>query len=223
MHFNNKPIKAVLFDLDGTLLDTATDLGHALNHLLVKRDKEPLAYPIIRPAAGRGCRGLLKLGLNVDENHPDFTALCTELHIHYYKHLADTTTFFPGMDTVLLQLEQANIPWGIVTNKPARFTLKLLASLQLLDRATCIVSGDTLKKSKPHPEPILHACELLQQNPSECLYVGDSEIDIIASRAAGSPSFVAMYGYIPAEETPHTWNANGYIQQPLELFELLSF
>ncbi len=222
MYFNNKPIKAVLFDLDGTLLDTATDLGHALNNVLIKRNVTPLSHDIIRPAAGRGCRGLLKIGLNIEEHHPEYTHLCTELLMHYYSHLADTTTFFPGMDTVLQYLEQHKTPWGIVTNKPERFTLKLLDNLQLTDRAACIISGDTLKLSKPHPEPILHACQLLQQAPEECLYIGDSEIDIIASKAAGSPAVVAMYGYIPAEETPQQWNADGYIQQATDIITLLS-
>lgn len=222
MRFNNKPINGVLFDLDGTLLDTATDLGHALNTILIKRNIAPLSHDLIRPAAGQGCRGLLKIGLNMEETHPEYPSLCTELFRHYHSHLADTTTFFPGMETVLEHLEKANIPWGIVTNKPERFTTKLLDSLQLTQRAACIISGDTLKKSKPHPEPILHACQLIQQDPAECLYVGDSEVDIIASRAAGSPSVIAMYGYIPPEANPKQWNADGYIQQPMDIITLLS-
>jgi 2-phosphoglycolate phosphatase len=222
MHFNEKPIKAVLFDLDGTLLDTATDLGQALNNILIKRNLAPLSHEAIRPAAGKGCRGLLKAGLDMEEDHPEYKALCTELLGHYHAHLADTTRFFPGMEEVLVHLEQLNIPWGIVTNKPERFTFKLLDSLQLTKRAACIISGDTLKNSKPHPEPILHACNLLQQKPDECLYVGDSEIDIIASKAAGSPSVVALYGYIPAGENPSLWLADSYIHHPKEIITLLT-
>jgi HAD superfamily hydrolase (TIGR01549 family) len=125
------------------------------------------------------------------------------------------------MEAVLQYLEESKTPWGIVTNKPERFTLKLIEKLQLTARAACIVSGDTLKNSKPHPEPILHACQLLQQNPAECLYVGDSEIDVIASRAAGSPVLTALYGYISAEEDPYQWNADGYIKHPDEIITLL--
>jgi 2-phosphoglycolate phosphatase len=221
MYFNKQPIKAVLFDLDGTLLDTATDLGHALNNVLTKRSLTPLSQTLIRPAAGRGCRGLLKAGMDIDEAHPEYKQLCTELLGHYHSHLADTTQFFPGMEAVLQYLEESKTPWGIVTNKPERFTLKLIEKLQLTARAACIVSGDTLKNSKPHPEPILHACQLLQQNPAECLYVGDSEIDVIASRAAGSPVLTALYGYISAEEDPYQWNADGYIKHPDEIITLL--
>jgi 2-phosphoglycolate phosphatase len=222
MYFNQKPIKAVLFDLDGTLLDTATDLGHALNSILTKRNLKTLSEAMIRPAAGRGCKGLLKAGMNMGEDHPDYKSLCTELLGHYHAHLADTTRLFSGMEAVLQHLEQNQIPWGIVTNKPERFTLKLIEKLQLTARSACIISGDTLKNSKPHPEPILHACQLLQQDPAECLYVGDSEIDIIASKAAGSPVLAALYGYIPAEEDPYLWNADAYIKQPSDIITLLA-
>jgi phosphoglycolate phosphatase len=221
MQLNNKPIHAVLFDLDGTLLDTATDLGHALNKVLLKRQLTPLSLELIRPAAGRGAKGLLKAGMNITEDHPEYKALCTELFMNYHYHLTDTTRLFAGMEVVLAHLEQENIPWGIVTNKPERFTLKLVEALDLSRRAACVISGDTLKNSKPHPEPILHACRLMQQDPAHCLYVGDAEIDIIASRAAGSPALVALYGYIPEGEDPYQWRADGYIGEPVDLLKLL--
>lgn len=214
--------KAILFDLDGTLLDTATDLSNALNSVLLNRQRNPLPLATLRPAAGSGCRGLLKMGLNITEDHPDYTALCTELLTHYEAHIAQTTQFFPGMAHVLNQLDAMQIPWGIVTNKPERFTLKLVDLLALKHRSACIISGDSLPHSKPHPAPILHACQLLQRDPSECLYVGDSEIDVIASKAAGSPALVALYGYISPEENPHAWQADGYIQHPAEILTVFS-
>jgi HAD superfamily hydrolase (TIGR01549 family) len=195
-----KKIKAILFDLDGTLLDTASDLGHALNHVLSTRNVSPLDLELIRPAAGRGCKGLLKLGLNIDETHADYSELCKTLQ----------------------HLEKIKMPCGIVTNKPDLYTQKLIAALQLQHRAACIVSGDTLKTNKPHPESILHGIKLLGMQPAECLYVGDSEIDIIASRAAGSPVLAALYGYIPSEETPARWQADGYIKHPREIIEWLA-
>lgn len=213
----NLPIKGVLFDLDGTLLDTANDLGMALNQVLKAHQLTPLDPTVIRPFAGRGCKGLLKLGMNVDNLHPEYANLCTELLRYYEKHCLDTTTLFPGMESILLHLEQANIPWGIVTNKPHKYTLPLLSHLQLQQRAACIVSGDSLDFCKPHPAPILHACDLLRINPQECLYIGDSEVDVIASKAAGTFALVAMYGYFMPDDKPMSWQADGYINHPSEI------
>jgi 2-phosphoglycolate phosphatase len=214
-------IKSVLFDLDGTLLDTAADLGQALNDTLVKRQLEPLHLSKIRNNAGRGCRGLLKLGLDMENTHPEYAALCIELLDNYQRHMLTSTQLFPGMDAVLHHLEDNNIPWGIVTNKPHRFTQELIRHLKLETRAACVISGDTLAHSKPHPAPILHACQQIGLTAAHCLYVGDSEIDIIASRAAGSPSLVALYGYIIETENPETWNADGYIHHPHEILTWL--
>ncbi|MDR3477501.1 MAG: phosphoglycolate phosphatase [Gammaproteobacteria bacterium] len=214
--------KGILFDLDGTLLDTAVDLSQALNRILQARGLAPLSLPVIRPSVGRGCKGLLKLGLNMDEDHPEYLGLCDELLGYYEEHMFDTTQLFPGMESILTHLENTGIPWGIVTNKPGRFTAELLKRLKLNDRANCVISGDTLANRKPHPEPVLRACELLNQKPGECLYVGDAEIDIIASKAAGTPVVVAMYGYIASDEDPKTWNADGYIHHPAEIMEWLS-
>lgn len=211
------PIKAVLFDLDGTLLDTADDLGHALNHVLATKGLAPLPLTQIRPAAGYGCKGLLKLGLNIEHTDTNYSSLSEILLQHYHDHLFDNTRLFAGMEQVLTHLEKMNMPWGIVTNKPVRFTSRLVEKLQLHQRAACVISGDTLKNAKPHPEPLLHACELLGQNPKETLYIGDSEVDVIASKAAGASSLVALYGYIPAHVNPQSWKADGYIQQPQEI------
>lgn len=214
--------KGVLFDLDGTLMDTSGDLGTALNKVLIKRGLSALALDHIRPAAGRGCKGLLKLGLDMETDHVEYNQLANELLNFYEEHVVDTTQLFPGMDDVLTHLDELQIPWGIVTNKPARFTSMLMEKLHLNHRAVCVISGDTYKNRKPHPEPLLQACELLQISPENCLYVGDSEVDIIASKAAGMPAIVAMYGYIPQDEKPELWLADGYIQHPLEIIEWLN-
>jgi 2-phosphoglycolate phosphatase len=209
-------IKTVLFDLDGTLLDTAADLGLALNAILLQRKLAPLDHEAIRASAGRGCKGLLKLGLDMEDTHPEYAQHCVELLANYEKYLLQNTQLFPGMENVLLRLDEKNIPWGIVTNKPQRFTTRILQHLNLARRAACVVSGDTLAYCKPHPEPILHACS------TESLYIGDSEVDIIASRAAGTRALVALYGYILENENPQLWQADGYIQHPAEILSWLS-
>lgn len=214
-------IKAVLFDLDGTLLDTAHDLGLALNLVLDDEKLPTLPLDIIRPAAGSGCKGLLKLGMNMDSSDERYPRFSEKLLDYYQTNLIKNTTFFPGMEETLHFLEENNLPWGIVTNKPALYTNQLIAHLKLDKRAHCVISGDSLPNRKPHPEPLLHACNLLQIAPKNCLYIGDSAIDITASKAAGNPSLAALYGYIPAEENPLSWGADGYIHHPLEIIEWL--
>jgi len=214
-------IKAVLFDLDGTLLDTATDLGRALNHLLEEQALPPLPLETIRPAAGSGSAGLLKLGMNVLPDDPRYSALSERLLHFYQQYFLSTTHFFPGIEQTLDFLDQHRMPWGIVTNKPACYTDPLITHLKLDQRAVCVISGDSLKNRKPHPEPLLHACKLLQQAPENCLYVGDSAIDIEACKAAGNPSLAALYGYIPPEENPLSWGADGYIQHASEIIQWL--
>ncbi|HSW68897.1 MAG TPA: phosphoglycolate phosphatase [Gammaproteobacteria bacterium] len=212
-------INAILLDLDGTLLDTAGDLGTALNRLLIEHQLPVIPLDIIRPEAGSGCRGLLKLGMNIEPDDKRYPLLSEQLLEFYQCHLLETTKLFPGMENTLAFLEKKGIPWGIVTNKPTRYTDQLLAHLKLDKRAACVISGDTLAKRKPHPEPILHACELLRQDPRHCLYVGDSRVDIQACKAAGSPSLAALYGYIPAGEDPLSWGADGYINHSEEMIQ----
>lgn len=214
-----KSIQSVLFDLDGTLIDTANDLGLALNSLLREHALPILSLEQIRPEAGRGSKGLIKLGFDIEESDLRYTTLCENLLNYYETYLLNTTALFHGMEEVLLYLEKKQIPWGIVTNKPEKFTYEILRGLQLTERAGCIISGDTLQNRKPHPQPLLHACEQLKQNPENCLYIGDSETDVIASKAAGLNSLVALYGYIPKIEDPKTWRADGYIQHPLEIMQ----
>lgn len=214
--------QAVLFDLDGTLLDTAPDLAGALNQLRIEHHLDELPLHVIRPSVGYGSRAMLKLGFNVDEDHPTYTALLEEFLKLYQTHLTKHTQLFPNMEIVLKHLEDEQIPWGIVTNKPSRFTYDLLKALKLDHRAACIICGDSLSKRKPDPDQILHACQLLKQDPRYCLYVGDTSIDVIASKAAGTKSLVALYGYINIDEDPYSWNADGYIKEPIEIIKWLS-
>jgi 2-phosphoglycolate phosphatase len=214
----NAIIQAVLFDLDGTLLDTAQDLVNALNQLT---DKPMSMTPELRAAAGRGCKAFIKAGLNIHEDDSRYPVLAEKLLNYYHDHLLDTTQLFSGMHDVLNHLDEAGIPWGIVTNKAEKYTHKILDGLNLSARAKCIISGDSVKNRKPHPEPLLQACSLVRKLPQHCLYVGDSETDILASKAAGASSLVALYGYIPLAEDPLLWNADGYIQHPKEILNFI--
>lgn len=211
----------VLFDLDGTLLDTAPDLASALNQQRINHDLAALPLPVIRPTVGYGSRAMLKLGFDVDENHPRYTSLLEEFLSLYQIQLTKQTKLFPEMGQVLKHLEDEHITWGIVTNKPSRFTLDILKALKLEHRAACIICGDSLSKRKPDPDQILHACQLLKQDPGTCLYVGDTSIDVIASKAAGTKSLVALYGYISNDEDPYSWKADGYVQKPIEIIDWL--
>ena len=210
---------AVLFDLDGTLLDTAPDLVFALNKLREECGLPELPLSMIRPVISYGSKAMIKKVLDIDEDDPNFASLRERFLALYQKHLADSTQLFPHIENVLIHLEAHHIPWGIVTNKMTRHTLAILKALRMDHRPLCIVCGDTLPTYKPDPAPIVYACELLKQDPKNCIYVGDSVNDVIASKAAGTKSLVAMYGYIGSDENPLTWQADGYIHQPTELID----
>lgn len=214
-----RKINTVLFDLDGTLLDTAPDLVNVLNIMRSERHLPALPLSLVKPAVGSGSHAMLKLAFDIDKTHQEYPAMVEEFFNLYMNSLADKTTLFPGMDSVLTHLEQNNIRWGIVTNKPARFTDVLLDELNLSQRSACVVSGDTLDKRKPHPAPILHACELLRSEPAATLYVGDTVTDVMASKAAGTVALAALYGYIAPDDDPRLWCADGYIQAPLEILD----
>lgn len=212
-------IKTVLFDLDGTLADTAPDLAGALNHVLKRHSYEPLAYEAIRPYVSHGGVALIKLGFG--KEHPEFDTLYQELLQYYHNNIANETTLFSGMDELLLELEERSINWGVVTNKPSWLTEPLLEALNLTSRAATIVSGDTLEQRKPHPAPILHACHQAESEAHECLYVGDAERDIEAGNAAGMPSIVALFGYIAETDKPNQWNAHSSINHPKEILSII--
>lgn len=215
-------IKAVLFDLDGTLADTALDLGYALNTQLALHGLPPLTAEAIRPQASHGTQGLLKLGFNVSPKEPRFAKLREEYLEIYEENLSRHTRLFPGMAELLDELETRNIAWGVVTNKPARFTLPLMAALQLDTRAACIVSGDTCHFPKPHPGPLLTAAEIAGVAPQDCLYLGDAERDVEAAIAAGMDVIIANYGYLGENDHPETWGAHGRIDTPQDLLAYLT-
>lgn len=212
----------VLFDLDGTLLDTAPDLANAVNQIRLKRDLPALALETLRPHAGFGSKALLKVGMNAEDHHSNYPTLLTEFLHNYQACSMQSTQFFPGIESMLNHLDEKNIRWGIVTNKPERFTTPIIQALKLDQRAACVISGDTLSRRKPDPDQILHACELLKINPSETIYVGDTHIDVKAAKAAGTRALVVLYGYQSPDENPHDWQADGYLHQPGELMGWVS-
>jgi len=214
-------IKAALFDLDGTLADTAADLGYALNRLRLLHGLRELPFAQIRPVASHGTRGLLKLGFKVDPKDPLFPKL-REMFLNLYEeNLCRETKLFPGMPETLKQLETRKLAWGIVTNKPGRFTLPLMKQLGLELRAACIISGDTCIHPKPHPAPLLAACEVMKIAPKYCVYVGDDLRDIQAGQAANMRTIVAGYGYLGNGADPSSWGASGLIEHPKDLLTYL--
>ena len=214
-------MKAVLFDLDGTLADTAPDLGHALNLQRERHGLPPLPQEIIRPYASHGTVGLFDIGFGLTPQDARFAPMREEYLALYTANLCLHTTLFPGMAELLDELEGKGIAWGVVTNKPARFTNPLLELLGLTQRAASIVSGDTCPHPKPHPEPLLCAAREIGVAPQSCLYVGDAERDIEAARAAGMPALVAAYGYLGENDKPETWRALSIIDSPAEIMRYL--
>lgn len=215
------PVDAVLFDLDGTLADTAGDLAGALNRVRADRGLPPVSPQVLRPHASSGARGLLGVGMGVAPGAPDYEALREAFLAHYAACLADTTVLFAGVAELLDAIERRGLRWGIVTNKFSRYTGPVVAALALRDRASTVVSGDTTPNPKPHPAPLLHAASGLKIPPSRCMYVGDDLRDVIAGNAAGMPTIVAEYGYIGTGESCDAWPATGWIADPLALLNWL--
>lgn len=213
----NNNVSCVLFDLDGTLVDTAPDLAYALNRTLINHGRQALPFETIRPSVSLGGVAMVKLGFNLDETDPEFTPLRNEFLAIYRDNLSRHSRLFPGMEQALARLEEMNVSWGIVTNKPGWLTNPLMQALQLDTRTACIVSGDTLEQRKPHPAPLLHACELLQSTPEETIYVGDARRDIEAGASAGMTTLVAAYGYIETDENPADWGGDGLVDSPEEI------
>jgi len=205
------PVRAVLFDLDGTLADTAGDLAAALNRVRADRGLPPLPVASLRPHASDGSRGLLGAGLGVTQEDPQWEALKDAFLGYYATALAVHSALFADGSRVLAEIERRGLAWGIVTNKATRFALPLLEHLGLASRAEVIVCGDTTAHTKPHPAPLLHAVAQLGLVATDCVYVGDAERDVASARAAGMASLVARYGYIAAELNPEAWGADGFI------------
>ena len=215
------PYKGVFFDLDGTLADTAPDLVAAANQLLIARNLTPMQYEILRPRASAGARGLISGAFGINPDQPEFIPLRDEFYGYYENALLVKSVLFDGVDHLLDQLDDAKLPWGIVTNKSERFTHPLTELMGLRQRAISTVSGDTTSYSKPHPEPILHAARIADIDPTKSLYVGDDLRDILAGKAAGMKTIAAAYGYCGCEEPPESWGADYLVHHPLELLEII--
>jgi N-acetyl-D-muramate 6-phosphate phosphatase len=214
-------IKAVLFDLDGTLADTAPDLGHALNLQRIARGLPTLPLELIRTEASAGARGLLRLGFNIGPGDSDYPGMREEFLDLYAARLCHDTQLFPGVSELLDQIDALKLPWGIVTNKPARFSKPLIHLLGLGQRASCLISGDDTTHSKPHPEPLLAASHALAVAPDTCIYLGDDMRDVEASLAAGMEPVIARYGYLGNGHPPESWGARYLIDHPHELLAYL--
>lgn len=214
-------VRTVLFDLDGTLADTAPDLAYALNTVRSEQGCTALPYDTIRPHVSHGSNALVRLGFGLEPDHPRFERLRQRLLEIYRANLARHTRLFPGMAQLLDQIEARGMNWGVVTNKPGWLTDPLLDALGIAARAACIVSGDTLDQRKPHPAPMLHACLQAHSAPPECVYVGDAERDITAGRNAGMRTLVALFGYIGSEDRPGAWGADDMVDHPLAILNWL--
>lgn len=213
-----KPLlRSVLFDLDGTLLDTAPDLAAALNHVLTSNGRDALPFETIRPWVSHGGIVLIKNGFNIEPDANGFEDLRQQLLHYYLNNLSVHTTLFPGMEELLQSLENAGIKWGIVTNKPAWLTEPLLDELNLTKRSSCIISGDSLSEKKPHPLPLQHACKLIGCDVTESLYIGDAQRDIEAGNNANMSTLVALFGYIDDLDYPQDWGANAMLNSPSEI------
>ena len=213
-------LKAVLFDLDGTLLDTAPDMVGALNELRKEHLLAPLPFAAVRSTVSHGAAGVVKVGFP-DADATTVLALQRRFLEIYSKGLCRDTRLFAGMDEVLNALAGWRMKIGIVTNKAAWLTDPLLADLGLSARFAVVVSGDTLPQRKPHPMPLLHAAALAGVSAGECIYVGDAQRDVQAAHAAAMPALVANYGYLRADEDPTVWGGDGYLNEPLDLLDWL--
>ncbi len=215
-------IDSILFDLDGTLADTAPDLVNALNAIRLTHNLPELPLEIIRPSVSLGGNAMIKLAFDLEEGDSDFDKIRYQFLNHYLENIAQETQLFDGMEELLLSLENDNKTWGIVTNKSSWLTDPLIEALSLEKRAACVVSGDTTQHRKPHPAPILHACNLIQSDPAATIYIGDAQRDIEAGRRAGTKTLIALYGYIDKDEDTDSWCADGMVSSPHEINDKIS-
>ncbi|HFC7392751.1 TPA: HAD family hydrolase [Neisseria meningitidis] len=215
-------IHAVLFDLDGTLADTALDLGGALNTLLARHGLPAKSMDEIRTQASHGAAGLIKLGAGITPDHPDYARWRTEYLEEYDRRYAQDTTLFDGVNELIAELDRRGIKWGIITNKPMRFTDKLVPKLGFIIPPAAVVSGDTFGEPKPSIKPMLYACRQIHADPQHTLYVGDAERDIQAGRNAGMTTVLAEWGYISDEDDTDSWQPDYRIATPIELIGCLN-
>jgi 2-phosphoglycolate phosphatase len=215
-------VQAVLFDLDGTLIDSAPDLGAAADKMRVDRGLPSLPLAHYRPMAGAGARGMIGVAFGLTPEHADFAALREEFFMNYEQCMTQSTYAFAGVDDLIARLVALDLPWGVVTNKSARFTDPLTRSMPLFLSARAVVSGDTTLHAKPHPEPLFEAARRLSIEPARCLYVGDDERDIVAGLAAGMGTVAATYGYLGQKADPAQWGAQAIINSPGALLQLFA-
>lgn len=209
--------EAVLFDLDGTLADTAPDLGGALNQLLLEQGRAPLGMDQLRPYVSSGARGMIGAGLGITPADPGYLELQQRFLAIYQEALCVGTRLFEGMAEHLDQLEAQGIPWGIVTNKSQRFAIPLMEGLGLRQRSACIVCGDSAQRAKPHGHPMQLASAVIGIAAADCIYVGDDERDVISGRVAGMTTIVAAWGYLEAGKPPASWGADAIADSPQDI------
>ena len=214
-------VQAVLFDLDGTLIDSAPDLGAAADKMRTERGLPSLPLEHYRPMAGAGARGMLGIAFGMTPEHPEFMAYREEFFVNYEYALTERTVIFDGVPDMIAAIVQAGLPWGVVTNKSSRFTNPLTAAMPLFATAGAIVSGATPPHAKPHPEPLFEAARRLGVDPARCVYVGDDERDIVAGLAAGMGTVAATYGYLGQQTDVSRWNAHLHIDAPPSLLKYL--
>ncbi len=212
---------SVLFDLDGTLADTAPDLAFALNQQRMARGMVELSVDELRTHASSGARGLLQAGFGISPDDSAYLELRDEFLDIYEENLSRNTALFPGILALLDEIEDRRMIWGVVTNKSERFTFPLLRALRLLERTACVICGDTTPFAKPHPAPLIEAMSRIGTTASECMYVGDDERDVQAGHAAGMSVIVVRYGYLGNGRPPEEWGADGLADSPAEIGPIL--
>jgi 2-phosphoglycolate phosphatase len=213
-------VRVVLFDLDGTLIDSAPDLGAAADKMRLDRGMSSLPFEKYRPMAGAGARGMLDIAFGMTSEHPEFNTYREEFFVNYENCMLVRTQAFDGVAELLASLQLRGIGWGIVTNKSQRFTDPLVRNMKLLRDAAVVISGDTTAYAKPHPEPLFEATRRLKLEPFQCVYVGDDKRDIEAGRAAGMLSLAATWGYM-GEHDVNSWGADDHLQEPDSLLDWL--
>lgn len=214
-------VRAILFDLDGTLIDSAPDLGAAADGMRVRRGLPSKPLSDYRPHVGSGARGMLHVAFGMGVEHVDYEHYKQEFFADYENCLTQRTRLFEEVGQLVFSLLELGLRWGVVTNKAQRFTVPITRSMELFDSAATVISGDTTAHAKPHPEPLLEAARRMSLQPAQCIYVGDDERDIRAGRSAGMWTVAARYGYLGAGADVASWGADAEVSSPLQVLQLL--